>query len=122
MVFDDANSGVYYAQLVSEESTTTMMVALKEVVQQEGIFCSLYSDRGSHFVYTPQAGGPPDRHRKTQIGRAREQLGIELIPANSPQARGRCERLFGTWQGRVPQRASRARASAKVRFDGAVQV
>nr|NIN98409.1 ISNCY family transposase [Anaerolineae bacterium] len=103
VVFDDATSQVYYAQLVPEESTASMMAALKEVVQKQGIFCSLYSDRGSHFVWTPQAGGPPDRHRKTQIGRALEQLGIELIPAHSPQARGRCERLFGTWQGRVPQ-------------------
>ncbi|MFQ5792965.1 MAG: ISNCY family transposase [Acidobacteriota bacterium] len=103
VVFDDANSEVYYAQLVKEESTATMMTALKEVIERQGIFCSLYSDRGSHFVYTPQAGGRPDRQRKTQIGRALEQLGIELIPANSPQARGRCERLFGTWQGRLPQ-------------------
>ncbi len=102
-ILDDATSEVYYAQLVDQESTATVMAGLKEVVGQKGIFCSLYSDRGTHFFYTPKAGGAPDRSRKTQIGRALEQLGIEAIPANSPQARGRCERFFGTWQGRLPQ-------------------
>ena len=102
-ILDDATSEVYYAQLVDQESTATVMAGLKEVVEQKGVFCSLYSDRGSHFFYTPMAGGPPDRNRKTQIARALEELGIEPIPANSPQARGRCERFFGTWQGRLPQ-------------------
>lgn len=102
-ILDDATNEVYYAQLVEQESTATVMAGLKEVIQQKGIFCSLYSDRGSHFFYTPKAGGPPDRRLKTQIARALEQLGIEPIPANSPQARGRCERFFGTWQGRLPQ-------------------
>jgi transposase len=103
VVFDDATSEVYYAQLVAEESTATVMTALKEVVETHGVFCALYADRASHLVYTPKAGGPPQKNHRTQIGRALEQLGIELIPANSPQARGRCERLFGTWQGRLPQ-------------------
>lgn len=101
VIFDDADSEAYYAQLVPEESTLTVMAGLKTVVQQQGVFCSLYVDRGSHFVATPVAGGPVDREPKTQIGRALEQLGIELIAAYSPQARGRCERLFGTWQGRL---------------------
>jgi transposase len=103
VLFDDATSEVYYAQLVREESTATVMAGLKEVVQMKGVFCALYADRASHLVYTPKAGGPPQANHRTQIGRALEQLGIELIPANSPQARGRCERLFGTWQGRLPQ-------------------
>ncbi len=103
VVFDDADSEVYYAQLVPEESTATVMAALKEVVEQNGVFCSLYGDRASHLVHTPRAGGKPDRERLTQIGRALEQLGVELIVAYSPEARGRCERLFGTWQGRLPQ-------------------
>ena len=102
-ILDDATSEVYYAQLVDEESTATVMAGLKAVVGKQGIFCSLYSDRGSHFFYTPVAGSAPDRRRKTQIGRALQQLGIEAIPAHSPQARGRCERFFGTWQGRLPQ-------------------
>ena len=102
-VLDDATTQVYYAQLVDQESTLTVMTAIKEVIEQEGLFCSLYSDRGSHFVHTPKAGEGPDPRHKTQLGRALAEVGIELIPANSPQARGRCERLFGTWQGRLPQ-------------------
>ena len=101
--FDDATSEVYYARLVEEESTATVMAGVKQVVEERGVFCALYSDRASHFVYTPKAGGPPDRRVKTQVERALNQMGIELIAAHSPQARGRCERLFGTWQGRLPQ-------------------
>ena len=103
VIFDDATSEVYDVQLVDEESTVTVMAALKRVVERRGLFCSLYSDRGSHMAWTPKAGGPVDRQKPTQIARALDQLGIELILAYSPQARGRCERLFGTWQGRLPQ-------------------
>jgi hypothetical protein len=79
------------------------MAGLRELIRSRGVFCSLYSDRGSHFVFTPKAGEPPDRSKKTQLERALDQLGIELIAAHSPQARGRCERLYGTLQGRLPQ-------------------
>jgi transposase len=103
VVFDDATSEVYYAKLVDEESTRTVMAGVREVIQQRGIFCALYSDRASHFVYTPKAGEPPDRGKKTQVERALNQMDIGLIAAHSPEARGRCERLFGTWQGRLPQ-------------------
>lgn len=102
-VLDDATSETYYAQLVAEESTRTVMAALKEVVEKKGRFCALYSDRASHFFETPKAGGPVDRERLTQVGRALKELGIQMIPAYSPQARGRGERRFGTWQGRLPQ-------------------
>jgi hypothetical protein len=102
-VMDDATSEIYYAKLVEQESTATVMEALKRVIQQQGIFCSLYSDRASHFVLTPKAGSRPSRTVLTQVGRALEQLGIELIPAGSPQARGRCERSYRTFQGRLPQ-------------------
>jgi len=70
---------------------------------RKGLFCALYSDRGSHFWLTPKVGGKVDRHRLTQVGRALAELGIQMIPAYSPQARGRSERNFGTWQGRLPQ-------------------
>jgi len=103
VIFDDAPSEVYDVQLVDEESTATVMAALKRVVESRGLFCSLYSDRGSHMAWTPKAGGLVDREHPTQIARALKQLGIELILAYSPQARGRCERIFGTWQGRLPQ-------------------
>ncbi|HZV10014.1 MAG TPA: ISNCY family transposase, partial [Novosphingobium sp.] len=102
-ILDDATSQIYYAQLVEEESTTTVMAALREVIERHGLFCALYSDRGSHFWLTPKAGEVVDRQRLTQVGRALRELGIQMIPAYSPQARGRSERNFGTWQGRLPQ-------------------
>ena len=103
VIFDDATSEVYDVQLVDEESTVTVMAALKRVVETRGLFCSLYSDRGSHMAWTPKAGEAVHPQNPTQIARALKQLGIELILAYSPQARGRCERIFGTWQGRLPQ-------------------
>ncbi len=103
VILDDATSEIYYAQLVEEESTITVMAALREVIERKGLFCALYSDRGSHFWLTPKAGGKVDPHRLTQVGRALRDLGVQMIPAYSPQARGRSERNFGTWQGRLPQ-------------------
>lgn len=103
VILDDATSEIYYAQLVEEESTLTVMAALREVIERKGLFCALYSDRGSHFWLTPKAGGRVDPHRLTQVGRALRDLGVQMIPAYSPQARGRSERNFGTWQGRLPQ-------------------
>ena len=103
VILDDANSEIYYAQLVEEESTRTVMTALREVIENKGLFCALYSDRGSHFFITPKAGERVDKHRLTQVGRAMKELGVQMIPAYSPQARGRSERNFGTWQGRLPQ-------------------
>jgi transposase len=103
VILDDATSEIYYAQLVEEESTRTVMAGLREVIQTQGLFCALYSDRGSHFFHTPKAGEKVDKHRLTQVGRALKELGVQMIPAYSPQARGRSERSFGTWQGRLPQ-------------------
>ena len=103
VILDDATSEIYYAQLVEEESTVTVMTGLREVIERRGVFCALYSDRGSHFWLTPKVGGKVDYHRPTQVGRALHDLGVQMIPAYSPQARGRSERNFGTWQGRLPQ-------------------
>ena len=103
VILDDATSEIYYAQLVEEESTATVMAGLQEVIERKGVFCALYSDRGSHFWLTPKVGGKVDPHRLTQVGRALRELGIQMIPAYSPQARGRSERNFSTWQGRLPQ-------------------
>jgi transposase len=102
VIMDDATSEVYYAQLVEEESTGTVMAGLRTVIEQQGVFCALYSDRASHFFLTPKAGEPVDHHRLTQVGRALREVGIQMIPAYSPQARGRSERGFSTWQGRLP--------------------
>ena len=103
VILDDATSQIYYAQLVEQESTATVMAGLRVVIEKHGLFCALYSDRGSHFWLTPKAGEAVDKQRLTQVGRALRELGIEMIPAYSPQARGRSERSFGTWQGRLPQ-------------------
>jgi transposase len=102
-VLDDATSEIYYAQLVQEEGTRTLMPAMREVIEQQGVFCALYSDRASHFFVTPKAGGKVDESQVTQLGRALQELGIKMIPAYSPQARGRMERSYRTWQGRLPQ-------------------
>jgi transposase len=106
VVLDDATSETDYACFVPQESTRTMLAALKAVIDLKGVFCSLYVDQASHFV-TTRTGQSPHRPQLatalTQIGRALAQLGIELIPAHSPQARGRMERLWETWQGRLPQ-------------------
>jgi len=103
VILDDATSEIDYAQLVEEESTRTVMAGLWEVIQNKGLFCALYSDRGSHFFVTPKTGEKVDKHRLTQVGRAMRELGVRMIPAYSPQAQGRGERSFGTWQGRLPQ-------------------
>jgi transposase len=103
VVLDDATSEIYYAQLVQAESTRSVMAALREVIESRGLFCSLYSDRAGHFFITPKHGERVDASRPTQVGRALQELGVKMIAAYSPQARGRSERNFGTWQGRLPQ-------------------
>src|SRR5271156_5487695 len=103
VILDDATSEIYYARLGEEESTRTVMAGLREVIENQGLFCALYSDRGSHFFVTPKAGDKVDKQRLTQVGRAMKELGVQMIAAYSPQARGRSERSFGTWQGRLPQ-------------------
>ncbi len=77
-LIDDATSELYSACLVDEEGTATVMAGLKEILEKEGLFCSFYTDRGSHFFHTPKAGGPVDKSRLTQIGRALAQLGIAI--------------------------------------------
>ena len=103
VILDDATSEIYYAQLAPEETTFTVMAGLRAVIERKGLFCSLYSDRGAHFWRTPKSGGKVNYERPTQIGRAMKELGVQMIPSYSPQARGRSERNFSTWQGRLPQ-------------------
>lgn len=103
LMVDDATSEVYDGAFVEEEDTRSVMNTIRSVVETQGIFCSLYTDRASHFVYTRKAGEPVDKSVTTQCKRALDELGIRLIPAYSPQARGRGERLWRTVQGRLPQ-------------------
>jgi len=101
--YDDANNKLYDLELVKEEDSITCMRILKNVVGKKGIFCSLYTDRASHFFFTKKAGEKVEKNNLTQVGRAVQELGIQPIPGYSPQARGRSERLNRTLQGRIPQ-------------------
>jgi transposase len=103
VTMEDATSALYSAFLVDEEGTASSLRGVREVVAKHGLFCSLYTDRGSHYFETPAAGGPVSKTVLTQFGRALKQLGIEHIAAYSPQARGRSERMFGTLQDRLPK-------------------
>ncbi len=103
VTLDDATSEVYSGFFVAEEGTMSTFQALGEVIAAKGLFCSLYADRAAHYWHTPEAGGKVDKDNPTQVGRALAQLGIELIAAYSPEARGRSERMFGTLQKRLPQ-------------------
>jgi hypothetical protein len=103
VTLDDATSAIYSAFLVDEEGTASSMRGLREVVGRHGLFCSLYTDRGSHYFHTPEGGGAVSKTQLTQVGRALKQLGIEHIPAYSPEARGRSERAFRTLQDRLPK-------------------
>ncbi len=103
VTMDDATSTIYSAFLVEEEGTVSTFQGLQAVLSEKGLPSSLYTDRGSHYFFTPKAGEPIDKERLTQVGRALDRLGIEHIPAYSPQARGRSERMFGTLQDRLPK-------------------
>jgi len=103
VTMDDANNKIYSAFFVEEEGTFSSFQGIQEVIEQEGLFCSLYTDRGSHYWNTNKQGEKVDKINLTQFGRAMQHLGIEMIPAYSPEARGRSERMFGTLQGRLPK-------------------
>ena len=101
VTLDDATSQIYSAFLTEEEGTASSFKGLMEVFEKHGLPLSFYTDRGSHYFYTPTAGSEVDRSRLTQVGRALERLGVEHIAAYSPQARGRSERAFHTLQDRL---------------------
>ena len=103
VTLDDATGEIYSAFLVEEEGTVSSFLGLIETIAKKGLFCSLYTDRGSHYFYTPEAGGKVAQDVLTQVGRALSQLGVEHIPAYSPEARGRSERAFRTLQDRLPK-------------------
>jgi len=103
VTMDDATSTIYSAFLVEEEGTASSFCGLLEAFVTHGLPCSLYTDRGSHYFYTDKAGEAVDKDRLTQVGRALDRLGVEHIPAYSPEARGRSERMFGTLQDRLPK-------------------
>lgn len=103
VTMDDATSEVTSGFLVEQEGTHSSMQGVKETILNKGIFCSLYTDRGSHYAHTPEAGGKVDKNNPTQFGKALRVLGIRHIHAYSSQARGRSERMFDTLQNRLPK-------------------
>jgi hypothetical protein len=105
---DDATSEHYSMFFVEEEGTASSFQGVHDVIEARGLFSSFYSDRGSHYWHTPEAGGKVDKDNPTQFGRALRHLGIEMIAAYSPEARGRSERAFGTHQGRLPNELAAA--------------
>ena len=108
VTMDDATSTIYSAFLVEEEGTVSTFCGLLEVLVAHGLPCALYTDRGSHYFYTDKAGEAVDKDRRTQVGRALDRLGVEHIPAYSPEARGRSERMFGTLQDRLVKELAHA--------------
>ena len=108
VTMDDATNEHYSMFFCEEEGTQSSFTGVKDVIEARGLFCSLYTDRASHYWHTPEAGGKVDKVNLTQFGRAMRQLGVEMIPAYSPEARGRSERAFGTHQGRLPQELAAA--------------
>lgn len=101
VTMDDATSEHYSMFFAEQEGTVSSFLGIKDVILIHGLFCSLYTDRGSHYWNTPEAGGKVDKKNLTQFGRAMHQLGIEMIAAYSPEARGRSERMFRTHQDRL---------------------
>ena len=108
ITLDDATSTHYSMFFVQEEGTASSFRGMRDVIESHGLPSSLYSDRGSHYWNTPEAGGKVDKENLTQFGRAMRHLGIEMIPAYSPEARGRCERMFSTHQERLPKELAAA--------------
>ena len=115
-IVDDATSALLYAQLWPQETTLAVMRALGQVIRTEGLPMALYTDRAGWAFVMPRATGPVDKTRLTQVGRSLHQLGIEHIPAYSPQARGRSERMNRTLQGRLVNELRAAMPSSTVDF------
>jgi Helix-turn-helix domain len=109
VTLEDATGEIYSAILVEQEGTQSSFLGLAETITEHGLFGAFYTDRGSHYFFTPKGGGKVDKTQLTQVGRALSQLGITHIASYSPQGRGRMERVFGTLQKRLPQELRLAR-------------
>ena len=104
-MIDDATNEVPYACFFPKDTLSANMHVLRRFIEIKGLFMSLYVDKASHFKTTRHGGihynvsAEPDE--ETQIERALGELDINIIPANSPQAKGRVERLFRLFQDRL---------------------
>jgi len=102
-MIDDATNEIPYAQLFPKDTLFANMHVLRRVIETKGIFYALYADKASHFKTTRHGGlhyNVAPEHEETQIERALQELGINLIFANSPQAKGRIEVTFRFFQDR----------------------
>ena len=99
IMLDDADGKLLFARFFEQEGTMSTMTAIEAVVAKHGRFAEFYVDRGSHYKPVNPTAAP----ESGQVMRVLKTLGIRLIQAHSPQARGRCERFFQTVQGRWPQ-------------------
>jgi hypothetical protein len=103
---DDATGEVVAALFRKEEDAHGYMLMLKQIVVQRGIPLSIYADQHSIFIHTPSeketiAEQLAGQRAPTQLGRILDDLEIQMITALSPQAKGRVERLWGTFQDRL---------------------
>ena len=103
-MIDDASNEVPYARFFPKDSVFSNMHVIRRFIELKGIFSCLYVDRASHFKTSRHGGihySISLEQDETQIERALKQLNINIITANSPQAKGRIERLFGLFQDRL---------------------
>ena len=103
---DDATGTVPFALFREHEDAHGYLLLLKEIIARHGVPLALYSDRHSIFQRTPKEAERRDeqlrgRRDPTQFARALEELGIGLILAHTPQAKGRVERAWDTFQDRL---------------------
>lgn len=108
VTMDDANNEHYSMFFVPQEGTASSFQGVREVIEKRGLFSSFYSDRGGHYWHTTTAG-KVDKGNPTQFGTAMARLGIVMIPAYSPEARGRSERAFRTHQDRLTKELALAK-------------
>jgi len=107
VMIDDATSRAI-ARFYSAETTEGYMDLLGRYLRKHGRMVAVYADKHSIFQNTAEEGQSPP---PTQVGRALAELDIQLIPANSPQAKGRVERFNGTAQDRLVKELRLAGAS-----------
>lgn len=96
---DDATSKVLHLKFVKSENTLDYLQATREYIEKNGRPETFYPDK--HSVFRINREGALNGHGKTQFARALEELGIRLICANSPQAKGRVERRNRDFQNRL---------------------
>ena len=120
---DDATGTVPFALFREQEDAHGYLLMLKEIIDRRGVPMALYSDRHSIFQRSPRESESRDeqlrgRREPTQFARALEELGIELIMAHTPQAKGRVERAWDTFQDRLVSEMRLAGAATSRRPTG----